>query len=99
MKKYQIECEVNRSIELGVESNIPPKKEMGTKDTHLLWKDDEVQLLLETRDFKAKKAYEIKHKYENIHYRYSESFCCFSITIFFANILELRMSLLAPRQI
>ena len=80
--------------------SIPPKKKVRTKDTHLVWKDDEVQLLLKTkRDFKARKAYAIKDKYENIHYRYSESFCCFSITIFFANILELRMSLLAPRQI
>ena len=52
---------------------------MRTKDTYLVSKDDEVQLLLEiTRDLKAKKAYAIKDKYENIHYRNSESFCCFS---------------------
>ena len=46
---------------------------MRTKDTHLVWTDDEVQLLLETtRDFKAMKAYagvdqeSKKEKYENI---------------------------------
>ena len=37
---------------------MSPKKKMRTKDTHLVWTDDEVQLLLETtRDFKAMKAY------------------------------------------
>ena len=52
---------------------MPPKKKMRTEDTHLVWIDDEVQLLLEkARDFKAKKAYagvdweSIKNKYENI---------------------------------
>ena len=49
------------------------KENIRTKDTHLVWTDDEAQLLLETiRDFKAKKAYaqvdteSIKDKYENI---------------------------------
>ena len=46
---------------------------MRTEDTHLLWTDHEVQLLLETtRDFEAMKTYarvdweSIKDKYENI---------------------------------
>ena len=52
---------------------MSPKENIRTKDTHLVWTDDEAQLLLETtRDFKAKKAYaqvdteSIKDKYENI---------------------------------
>ena len=63
---------------------MPPKKNMRTKDTHLVWTDGKVQLLLETRDFKTKKTYagveweSIKDKYENIRYRYSESFRCSS---------------------
>ena len=41
-----------------LESNMLPKKKMRTEDTHLVWADDEIQLLLETtRDLKAKKAY------------------------------------------
>ena len=32
---------------------------MKTEDTHLVWTDDEVQLLLETANFRAKKAYEV----------------------------------------
>ena len=45
---------MNRSRELSVESNMPPKKEMRTEDTYLVGTDDQVQLLLETRDFKAR---------------------------------------------
>ena len=51
---------------------MPPKKKTRTEDIHLVWTDDEVQLLLETRDFKAKKVYagvdweSIKDRYENI---------------------------------
>ena len=45
MNYIKIECEVNRSRELSVDSNMPPKKKMRTKDTHLVWTDDEVQLL------------------------------------------------------
>ena len=73
---------------------MPPKKNMRTKDAHLVWTDDKVQLLLETRDFKTKKTYtgveweSIKDKYENIRYRYSESFRCFSLTIFVAIIIQ-----------
>ena len=33
---------------------MPPKKEMRTEDTYLVGTDDQVQLLLETRDFKAR---------------------------------------------
>ena len=49
---------------------MPSKKKMRTEDTHLVWADDEIQLLLEaTSDFKGKKAYggvdweRIKDKY------------------------------------
>ena len=52
---------------------MPPKKKMRTEDTHLVWTDDKVQLILETTsDFKAKNAYagvdweSINDKYENI---------------------------------
>ena len=52
---------------------MPTEKKMRTEDTHLVWADDKVELLLETtRDFKAKKARagvyweSIKEKYENI---------------------------------
>ena len=37
---------------------MPPKKKIRSANTHLVWKDDEVQLLSEiTKDFKVKKAY------------------------------------------
>ena len=35
---------------------MPPKKEMRTEDTYLVGTDDQVQWLLETRDFEAKKV-------------------------------------------
>ena len=72
-EKCWIECEVNKSRELSVESNMPPKTKMRTEETHLVWTDHEVQLLLETtRDFEAMKTYarvdweSIKGKYEKI---------------------------------
>ena len=45
---------------------MPPKKNMRTKDAHLVWTDDKVQLLLETRDFKTKKTY-AGVEWESIH--------------------------------
>ena len=64
---------MNKSRELSVESNMPPKTKMRTEETHLVWTDHEVQLLLETtRDFEAMKTYarvdweSIKGKYEKI---------------------------------
>ena len=42
---------------------MPPKKQMRTEDTHLVWTDDEVKLLSETtRDFKASVGQTGKHK-------------------------------------
>ena len=37
---------------------MPPEKKIQTGDSHLVWTDDEVQMLLETtREFKVGKAY------------------------------------------
>ena len=54
---------------------MPPKKKMGTENTHLLWMDDEVQLSSEaTKDFKAKQAHvrvnweSMKQKHEKIRF-------------------------------
>ena len=50
---------------------MPSKKKVKTDDTHLVWKVDEVQMLLETtRDFKVGRVYEgvdwesVKEEYE-----------------------------------
>ena len=52
---------------------------MRTEDTHLVWTDDEVQLLEATRDFIAKKTcagvdlQSINDKYENIRETFVKS--------------------------
>ena len=38
-KKCWVECEVNRSTKLSIESNMPTKKKMRPEDTHLVWAD------------------------------------------------------------
>ena len=45
--KIMSPSQVNSSKELNVESNVPPKRKMRAKDTHHVWTDDKVQLLLE----------------------------------------------------